>query len=514
VLGLLEGRVPDGWTEPLDADAARADALVPAEAALGRPVLNEEQRAAWRAPFERAVSVVWGPPGTGKTYLLAWTLIGMAAAARRAGRPFRVLVTAATHRAIANVLARLAIETAAAGLELPLRVAKLAGRGSESDAELERSGVEVVEDRRLAGLLGAAGTVVVGSTVWSLWKQMRTMAGGDGDEEEDAGAPVRPLFDLVVLDEASQMRLPDALVALSSLRRGGRVLLAGDDRQLAPIVHGRYPPEDTLFGSAFAHFAASFGRLALRESRRMNRVLVRWPRQLFYPGFTSVVAGRRLRLAPAGAEEDASDALLRDAFLRPDEAAVLCTYDRFRAGPRNLLEAALVARIARLARASMLDPATGEPYSADGFRSRAFAVISPHRAQSAAILGELVRGGWPRDELPVVDTVERMQGNEREMIVVSYAVADREYAEREAEFLLNPNRFNVSITRARAKLVVLLSDEVLRALPADERTMSASMAVKGYPAHFGAVAREVEVPGPEGEAVRLRLRTASLGEAP
>ena len=93
------------------------------------------------------------------------------------------------------------------------------------------------------------------------------------------------------------MKVPDALVALSSIRRGGRVILAGDDRQLPPILHGRYPREDTLFGSAFAHFAERFGRFQLRESRRMNRALVRWPRRLFYPGFVSMDPRRRLALA-------------------------------------------------------------------------------------------------------------------------------------------------------------------------------------------------------------------------
>jgi hypothetical protein len=174
------------------------------------------------------------------------------------------------------------------------------------------------------------------------------------------------------------------------------------------------------------------------------------------------------------------------------------------------VEASLVGRIARLARAGMLDPATGERYTAEAFRSHALAVISPHRAQNSAILGELVAGGWPREELPVVDTVERMQGNERELILVSYAVADREYAEREAEFLLNPNRFNVSITRPRSKLIVFMSEDVLRTVPQDEEVMTESTAIKGYPAHFAAPPRELDYPAPGGKTVRLRVRTGQV----
>jgi hypothetical protein len=512
VLGALHGIVPPDWVAPLDADAGWADAIVPTLATRGY-ALNAEQEAAWRAVFERAVSVVWGPPGTGKTYLLAWMLIGMAAAARRAGRPLRMLVAAATHRAIVNVLAKVARELESAGTESPLRAVKLAGRGSEADEDLAGLDVDVIRDDHLPRELDAVSAdgmpVVVGSTVWSLWKQMRDINRAEAEKESGPEIPIRSLFDVIVIDEASQMKVPDALIALSSIRRGGRLVLCGDDRQLAPILHGSYPREETLFGSAFTHFATHFGRMALRESRRMNRALVRWPRRLFYPGFVSMDPDRRLSLTSAAAPADPVDALLWDVFLRPEDAVVFCTYEGFRATVRNPFEAGLVARIARLARVGMRDPATGETYTAERFRSHALAVIAPHRAQNSAILGELIAGGWPRDELPVVDTVERMQGNERELIIVSYSVADREYAEREAAFLLNPNRFNVSITRPRSKLIVFMSDEILRTVPGDEQVMTDSMAIKGYPAHFRSV-RQLEIAAPDGTPVPMTVRTRSL----
>ncbi|HEX8675286.1 MAG TPA: AAA domain-containing protein [Longimicrobium sp.] len=518
VRGLLRGERPADWLlAPFDADAAWEDAVAPASAAFGRPVLNAEQEEAWRGVFEREISVVWGPPGTGKTYLLAWMLIGIAAAAKREGRPCRILVSAATHRAVVNVLVRIARELAASGIPNPLRLVKLEGRGSEADADLH--GLDALHpDTHLKRILAESDAgnepVVVGSTVWSLWKQMRAMNGASSDEEEESGdAPVRPLFDVVVIDEASQMKVADSLIALSSIRRGGRVILCGDDRQLAPIIRGSYDAENTLFGSAFSHFSAKFGHFMLRESRRMNQALVRYPRRVFYPGLVSKVPDWRLTLEAPAAFADLLDALLWDTFFRPDDAVVFCTYDGVRATARNPFEAALVARLARLARAAMRDPSTGEAYTAETFRAHAFAAISPHRAQNSAILGELVAGGWPREELPVVDTVERMQGNEREMIVVSYAVADREYAEREASFLLNPNRFNVAITRPRAKLVVFLSQDVLRTLPRDEQVMGASLAVKGYAEAAGPV-RNIELPAPDGTTVSARCHLWTLDPPP
>jgi hypothetical protein len=515
VTGLLEGRVPDGWTAPLD-PAGGLGLLARAAGAYGRPVLNAEQERAWREAFGRAVSVIWGPPGTGKTYLLAWMLLGMAASAAREGQAFRILVTSATHRAVVNVLVRIAREVEAAGVPSPLRAVKLAGSGAEADRDLEGTPVEVVDDRKLASLLAAADAegrpVVVGSTVWSLWKQMRKADGGEEDGAAPGEVPVASWFDVVVVDEASQVRVPDALVALSSLRRGGRVVLCGDDRQLAPVVHGSYGAgAGTLFGSAFTHFATRFGRTPLWESRRMNRALVEYPRELFYPGLVSRVPDHALRARPPeGGWGDPLDVLLWELFFRPEDAVVLCTYDGFRATARNPFEAALAARLAALARRGLRDPRTGEAYSAEGFAREAFAVLSPHRAQNAAILGELAALGWPRGEMPVVDTVERMQGNEREMIVVSYAVADGEYAEREAEFLLSPNRFNVAVTRARAKLVLFASEAVLRTLPASEEVMSGSMALKGYPRHCADGLREVELPAPGGGGVRVKVRYRRL----
>jgi superfamily I DNA and/or RNA helicase len=82
--------------------------------------------------------------------------------------------------------------------------------------------------------------------------------------------------------------------------------------------------------------------------------------------------------------------------------------------------------------------------------------------------------------MPLVDTVEKMQGKEREVILVSYGVADEEYATAEAQFLLSRNRFNVAATRAERKLVVLCSDTVLDAVPTDRRTLLEAMMLKEF----------------------------------
>ncbi len=118
-------------------------------------------------------------------------------------------------------------------------------------------------------------------------------------------------------------------------------------------------------------------------------------------------------------------------------------------------------------------------------RAEGVAVLSPHRAQNAAIRAALaeMRFGTVERPMPLVDTVEKLQGKERDVIVVSYGVADAEYAEAEAEFLLSKSRFNVAATRGRFKLIVLCSDVVLSVVPPDQRVMAEAMMLKEFRAY-------------------------------
>ncbi|HWG90122.1 MAG TPA: C-terminal helicase domain-containing protein, partial [Candidatus Thermoplasmatota archaeon] len=90
-------------------------------------------------------------------------------------------------------------------------------------------------------------------------------------------------------------------------------------------------------------------------------------------------------------------------------------------------------------------------------------VVVPHRAQKAALRD---RHPWLA-EAGAVDTVERFQGDERDVILVTATASDPEYVAGEAEFLLNPNRLNVALSRPRKKLIVVASRSVFRHLPRD-----------------------------------------------
>jgi hypothetical protein len=112
-----------------------------------------------------------------------------------------------------------------------------------------------------------------------------------------------------------------------------------------------------------------------------------------------------------------------------------------------------------------LRAANGRTYPDDAsFFKHGVFVVSPHHAQIRAIRQELDRlRKWSSP--PFVDTVDKMQGQEADAVVVSYGVADPEFALREAEFIYGLNRLNVAVTRARCKTVVCLPRPLLEASP-------------------------------------------------
>ena len=95
-------------------------------------------------------------------------------------------------------------------------------------------------------------------------------------------------------------------------------------------------------------------------------------------------------------------------------------------------------------------------------------IVTPHRAQMSRVRNLLENAARMRPtSLPFVDTVDRFQGQERDLIIASYTVADRDFVASEAEFILSARRFNVTLTRARSKFVMLVSDALVGHLPAD-----------------------------------------------
>lgn len=87
--------------------------------------------------------------------------------------------------------------------------------------------------------------------------------------------------------------------------------------------------------------------------------------------------------------------------------------------------------------------------------------------------------------------MERFQGQQRDVILATFALGDPDAISDEAEFLLSLNRFNVMASRARAKLVVLVTREVVDHLSGDPDVLRGSALLKTFVETFCSQSRNM-----------------------
>lgn len=416
ILPLLSGERGPG------VDYARYERSWEAAHAAG---LNEDQAEAVAQSYATdLVHLVQGPPGTGKTLVLAHLVRQLVADGRR------VLVTALTHRAIHNALNKIA------RVDPALPVCKIGPASRARDLHVTN-----YEDFGASGFGDLAGGYAIGATPFAT--RSRRLSNVE--------------FDALVCDEASQVTLPLAIMAMLA---AVKYIFIGDERQLPPVT--------TAGGSELAR-TSIFGYLSgrgyetlLTTTYRMNDVLTAWPSETFYSGLIRPapgVAGRRLQLAapvaPAtGAETPASSGW--DFALDPAHPLVFLDLGHRNNTIRSQREAEVVCELVLALLRGKLPP--GE-----------IGVVVPYRAQGR-LIRNLLRGLLPSRELLkelVVDTVERMQGQEREAVLVSLTTSSAAFAAQLADFFFQPERLNVAVTRPRTKLVLVGSSQVLQAFSAN-----------------------------------------------
>ena len=463
--------------------------------------LNPSQQQAMMLPFQYRSSMIQGPPGTGKTHLLGWIIIALMLEAHDAGKPLRIGVSALTHQAIDTVLAKVVqlVNRYLPGL-FPGQCVKWgqnrfsdiktvdqeAGDKGQISEDRSAMAVEYVKD---AHDLPARQWLILGATGYGFYSLFNS---------KDKGFPLA--LDWVIFDEASQVPVPQALLSLIYGRKN--FLFLGDVNQLPPIVMGRYDvmPDgnngdrletagaekeprlrlDDSILSNIRHQYPAFHQVTLNITYRMNREICAFPSETWYDGKLYPASGvdrARLCLAPLDGEYkpiDGNDLIYND-ILDPAKPVVLVLTDHQGCSQQSDVEAHLMAALAhRLIK--------GHGLSVDNM-----AIITPHRAQNNAIAERL--GNMMADtdlpektiQLPLVDTVERTQGAERDVILFGLTASDPDHLS--SEFLNSPNRLNVAMTRAKTKLVIVGSIAFFSMIPPSESLLIKNSCFKRLMAH-------------------------------
>ncbi len=345
---------------------------------------------------------VQGPPGSGKTYVGSKVIAHLVTELG-----WRVGVVAQSHEVIENLMRRVLAE----GVPAERMGKKPSGAGYETPP----GWTVLARNEDIPPFVSAnhSAGFVLGGTAWDF---------------ANAGKIERGTLDLLVIDEAGQYSLANTIAVSVAAKR---LLLLGDPQQLPQVTTGTHPePIDTsaLGWLSDGHdvLPAHLGYF-LEETWRMHPDLTRAVSDLSYEG--------RLRANPS-TEERHLDGV----------AAGLHPVPVRHAG--NSVESpeeceAVVALVKRHLGMPWRDPAAGRD---DVIRPSDMIVVAPYNAQVELLRRHLADEGL--SEVPV-GTVDKFQGQEAAIAIVSLTASSAADVPRGISFLLQRNRLNVGISRGK-----------------------------------------------------------------
>lgn len=358
---------------------------------------------------------IQGPPGTGKTYTGSRVIKELVET-----YGWRIGVVAQSHAVVENMLASLD----EAGLDSSL-VGKDKGKSKSKTPTwtLVTKVAQFIDEHASSGC-------VVGGTMWDF---------------ANANTVPRDSLDLLVVDEAGQFSLAPTIAASVAAQR---LLFLGDPQQLPQVSQGTHaePVNESALGWIMQGqdtLPPGFGYF-LGESYRMHPALCAKVSTLSYDG--------RLTSAPPASKRqlDGVDPGIEVVRLphtgnrteSPEEAA------------------AVVTHIQSLIGAQWTDPddaATPRPLDVGDFL-----VVAPYNAQVACIHEALTAAGLGAVR---VGTVDKFQGQQAPIAIVSMTASSHGDVPRGMGFLLSRNRVNVAVSRAKWRAVIIRSEALTAFMP-------------------------------------------------
>ncbi|XP_069617839.1 helicase MOV-10 [Ranitomeya imitator] len=284
-------------------------------------------------------------------------------------------------------------------------------------------------------------------------------------------------FSHVFIDESGHAVEPECVIAVAGIldvMKGGQLVLAGDPKQLGPILrspfaidHGlamslleRLMTQNPLYGKSSGSYDAKFVTKLLQNYRSHPDILS-VPNELFYDNELQVKADEMVTHAYChweklpkknfpiifhhvmGKDEREGNS---PSFFNVFEIQVLMSY------LHDLLETQGKKGVAKLSPTEI-------------------GIITPYRKQVEKIrkaVGKEFHAVTGIKDLKI-GSVEEFQGQERKVILISTVRSCMDYVTFDEEFSLgflkNPKRFNVSITRAKALLIMVGNAIILQKDP-------------------------------------------------
>lgn len=254
-------------------------------------------------------------------------------------------------------------------------------------------------------------------------------------------------FDVAVIDEASQATIPSVLIPISKAKK---FILAGDHKQLPPTILNSQAQElsKTLFENLILNYPKK-SRI-LKVQYRMSSVLMEFPSQEFYnfqvksSEKTKKISLTQLKIKKPNFSKKLNFVLSLErplVFVDTSKNSQKWESQKEESTSReNYLEATLTVDLIKC-------------FLLMGAKKEWIGVITPYDDQVKLIKQIL------EDEEIEVKSVDGFQGREKEIIILSLVRSNKE---KELGFLNDFRRLNVSLTRAKRKLIVIGDSQTLK----------------------------------------------------
>ncbi len=434
------------WFDPLSPAVPPKTAVLPEdrlsydnllyEASSGR--LDDCQRKACIDGLECRVQLLFGPPGTGKTNTMAYAVL---LRLMKSGKNSIFLISANTHTAVDELLSRIN-NVADSFIKISSRHGEHFVRPSFVRlSDIPEEGEINPKDGTAAQNLIIEGRTVFCGTVGQIIKLSDTL--------KDEGF----LVDSLIVDEASMMIFPHFLSLASLLDINGDIMLAGDILQLSPITSYDWDNEQReqieILKPYQSAYAAVRG-LCRQSDDSICHTVYQSPLTVTYRMnqectdlISEIYNAEGIDLVSAADSKCYKSAINSFSDIWKGRGVYLVLHDEHESKKYNPYEVSIIQDIL-------------------GYKDEKedAAVITPHRAQKNALRRVL------GDAVPV-DTVERFQGGQCSTIIVSGTQSDAAEISGNAEFILDLNRTNVIFSRAKDRLIVVCSKNLLDSIPSE-----------------------------------------------
>lgn len=375
-----------------------------------KELMNAEQLNAVSNMLEYPpVHVLQGPPGTGKTLVLAATAIATAHMNRE------VVVIANTHHAVNNALKKIKSIDKKSTV---IKVGSLLKAEELDDTVIKFSTFKEYYEFSYKNRKKKRSGHIIGLTIWGALTYLGLRH----------HAHFRPYHALI--DEASLMPLSLATILGKT---APSVCLFGDSRQMQPIFRSELE-QNIMSKSILDYCAENIEGVTvdvLHTTYRMNNEITECVSKAFYEPY-----GIRL-VSSEISSENRLEYHGNSESLQWINIETECEYLE-----ENREEAECVSNIVK-------------ELLSIGLNHNDIAVVTPFRKQ-VSLIRSMTRNIVAEDDMPLIDTVERLQGQDVDCVIISFVKTSAS----NVDFIFNPNRLNVMISRAKRKVFIITSNEV------------------------------------------------------